>query len=297
MWRRSAATRSRSSPVTRGPPPCAAARQTRLHRPPRSWALRARTRAGPPVRPGRQPGRRNVYVTATESNALAVFSRNRSTGALRQLRERRAASASRREEAASIGRALNEPVAVAVSPDGERVYVAGRRASRRRGDLGAGTRWIARAARRGSAGCVTTGRAGRLRQRARHALPGGRRRQPGRARSVFVAGMRSNSVDRAAERPPGSHPAARAGRVHRHERRRRVRASGKPCRDRSSSRSRPTAAASTWPPRSPTPWPILRSDRATGALSQARGKGGASGRTGSRRCTRGRRSTRSGASP
>ena len=57
-----------------------------------------------------------------------VFSRNRRTGALTSSSPvRAAASASARATSCLVGRALNEPTSLAVSPDGERVYVTGRR--------------------------------------------------------------------------------------------------------------------------------------------------------------------------
>ena len=57
------------------------------------------------------PGGGNVYVTSARSDAVAVFRRNRATGALRRLRGRGA-------------RGLGNPSDVVVSGDGRNVYVA-----------------------------------------------------------------------------------------------------------------------------------------------------------------------------
>ena len=73
------------------------------------------------------PDGRNVYVAASASGALAVFARDRQTGALRQLAGPNGCISQRPGGGCAGGRALQEPVAVAVSPDGGHVYVANRR--------------------------------------------------------------------------------------------------------------------------------------------------------------------------
>ena len=73
------------------------------------------------------PDGRNVYVAAAGSDALSAFARNRRTGRLRQLSGEAGCFSQRPGGDCTLARALNEPTSVAVSPDGERVYVAGRR--------------------------------------------------------------------------------------------------------------------------------------------------------------------------
>ena len=68
------------------------------------------------------PDGKNVYATSLDSNAITIFSRNASTGALAQ-----AASAGCIANVATTGcatgRALDGPDVVTVSPDGRNVYV------------------------------------------------------------------------------------------------------------------------------------------------------------------------------
>lgn len=82
---------------------------------------------GRPVSIAISPDGGNVYVAAAASDALAVFTRNRRTGALRQLRGALGCISRRPGGGCFVGRALNDPTSVAVSPDGTRVYVTGRR--------------------------------------------------------------------------------------------------------------------------------------------------------------------------
>jgi DNA-binding beta-propeller fold protein YncE len=82
---------------------------------------------GGPVAIAISPDGRNVYVAAAGSDALSVFARNRRTGALRQLAGAAGCLSQRPGGGCGHARALNEPTSVAVSPDGARVYVAGRR--------------------------------------------------------------------------------------------------------------------------------------------------------------------------
>jgi DNA-binding beta-propeller fold protein YncE len=72
------------------------------------------------------PDGRNVYVAATGSDAISVFARNRRSGALRQLPGPRGCITNFPGGGCKDGRALNEPIKVAVSRDGTRVYVAAR---------------------------------------------------------------------------------------------------------------------------------------------------------------------------
>jgi DNA-binding beta-propeller fold protein YncE len=73
------------------------------------------------------PDGRNVYVAAAGSDAVSAFARDRRTGRLRQLSGAAGCFSQRPGGGCTTARALNEPTSVAVSPDGERVYVAGRR--------------------------------------------------------------------------------------------------------------------------------------------------------------------------
>jgi DNA-binding beta-propeller fold protein YncE len=82
---------------------------------------------GGPISIAISPDGRNVYVVAAGSDALTVFARNRRTGALRQLAGQTGCISQRPGDNCILARALNEPTSVAVSPDGERVYVAARR--------------------------------------------------------------------------------------------------------------------------------------------------------------------------
>lgn len=79
-----------------------------------------------PISVAVSPDGRNVYVAATGSDALSVFARNPRTGAIRQLVGMRGCISNFVGGGCVRGRALNEPIAVEVSRDGRRVYVAAR---------------------------------------------------------------------------------------------------------------------------------------------------------------------------
>jgi DNA-binding beta-propeller fold protein YncE len=70
------------------------------------------------------PDGRNVYATSLGSNAVLSFHRNRSTGALTQLGAGTGCIADATLPGCTVGRALDGPDAVTVSPDGKSVYVA-----------------------------------------------------------------------------------------------------------------------------------------------------------------------------
>lgn len=71
----------------------------------------------------------NVYVASSKSNAIAIFSRDRKTGALRQAPKAEGCVAAK--GSGGCGRALGllEPNSVAVSPDGRNVYATSRLAN------------------------------------------------------------------------------------------------------------------------------------------------------------------------
>jgi DNA-binding beta-propeller fold protein YncE len=66
---------------------------------------------------------KNVYATSVISDSVAVFRRNRSTGALTQTRGANGCISSRAASGCATGRALDGPDVVTVSPDGRNVYV------------------------------------------------------------------------------------------------------------------------------------------------------------------------------
>jgi DNA-binding beta-propeller fold protein YncE len=66
---------------------------------------------------------RNVYATSRTSNSIAVFHRNRSTGALKQLPPGSGCIAGAPLPGCAVGRALAGPDVVVLSPDGANLYV------------------------------------------------------------------------------------------------------------------------------------------------------------------------------
>lgn len=69
------------------------------------------------------PDGRNVYATSRASSSIAVFRRNRSTGALAQLPASAGCIAGAPIPVCAAGRALLGPDVVVVSPKGENIYV------------------------------------------------------------------------------------------------------------------------------------------------------------------------------
>ena len=72
---------------------------------------------------------RNVYVASGKSDAIAIFSRDRTTGALTQAAGKAGCVAAKAAEGCALGIGLIAPNSVAVSPDGKNVYVTSRDAA------------------------------------------------------------------------------------------------------------------------------------------------------------------------
>ena len=156
---------------------------------------------GGPISIAVSPDGRNVYLVSAASDALSIFARNQRTGVLTQLPGGSGCVSQRPGGGCVVGRALNEPTSVAVSPDGTHVYVAGRRfpsgvAVFDRAPDGSVTQPP------GAAGCVTHRGAFGCGAARALASPEEVAVSPD-SRFVLVAGMRSNAVSVLAQRPEG----------------------------------------------------------------------------------------------
>lgn len=162
---------------------------------------RAGRAMGGPVSIAVSPDGRNVYVVSAGSDALSILQRNRRTGVLTQLPGESGCVSQRPGGGCVVGRSLNEPTSVAVSPDGSHVYVTGRR-------FPSGVAVFDRAADgsvvqpAGPAGCVTQ-RVGFDCTTARALRSPEEVTVSPDSRFVLVAGMRSSAVSVLAQGPEG----------------------------------------------------------------------------------------------
>jgi DNA-binding beta-propeller fold protein YncE len=147
------------------------------------------------------PDGANVYVVSAGSDAISVFARNQRTGVISQLAGERGCVSQRPGGGCVVGRALNEPTSVAVSPDGAHVYVTGRR-------FPSGVAVFNRAADgslaqpAGAAGCVTHRGASDCAAARALASPEEVTVSPD-SRFVLIASMRSSAVSVLAQGPEG----------------------------------------------------------------------------------------------
>jgi DNA-binding beta-propeller fold protein YncE len=72
------------------------------------------------------PDGRNVYVASSKSNSIAIFTRDRKTGALTQPKGKAGCAAAKAAEGCAPAIGLIGPNSVAVSPDGRNVYATSR---------------------------------------------------------------------------------------------------------------------------------------------------------------------------
>jgi DNA-binding beta-propeller fold protein YncE len=72
------------------------------------------------------PNGRHVYVASSNSDAIAIFSRDRQTGVLAQAAKAKGCIAARGASGCAKAIGLNEPNSVALSPDGQNVYATSR---------------------------------------------------------------------------------------------------------------------------------------------------------------------------
>jgi DNA-binding beta-propeller fold protein YncE len=181
----------RTGDLTQLPGRRACVRHTREGTRPPRLCMAARALGGPAAL-ALSPGGANLYVAAAGSDALSVFARNRRTGGLRQLAGGAGCFSQRPGGGCTPVRAMNEPTSVVVSPDGERVYVAGRR-------FPSAVAIFTRAAdgsltqAEGTAGCVSHAGGSGCAVARGLASPEEVAVTPD-SRHVLVAGMRSNAV-------------------------------------------------------------------------------------------------------